>query len=79
LHKDTPLHWLGNEGNLEFRTDVFNIMNHPNLGVPSNVVFPGTIADATETPSSSAGVIASTVGGPAGASRQIQVSLRVAW
>ena len=79
IHKDTPLHWFGDEGNLEFRTDFFNIMNHPNLGVPSNVVFPGTIADATETPSANAGVITNTVGGPAGASRQIQVSLRVAW
>src|SRR5206468_10145037 len=33
--KDTPLVWLGESGAVQFRTEIFNVLNHPSLGVPS--------------------------------------------
>ena len=32
--KDTHLRWLGEGGNLEFRAEVFNILNHSNFAFP---------------------------------------------
>jgi len=34
LVKDTHLRWLGEGGNLEFRAEVFNILNHSNFAFP---------------------------------------------
>ncbi len=30
---------LGEGKNLEFRAELFNFLNHPNFGAPSNIVF----------------------------------------
>ena len=52
---------------LQFRAEVFNILNHPNFGVPNTTVFSGTSYNA------SAGLITSTVTN----SRQIQLALKL--
>jgi hypothetical protein len=35
MNKDTKLKWLGEAGNLQFRAEIFNVANHPNL-IPNN-------------------------------------------
>jgi hypothetical protein len=52
---------------LQFRTEAFNIFNHPNFSSPNPVTFSGN------NPSSSAGVITAT----STTSRQIQFALKV--
>jgi hypothetical protein len=34
LVKDTHLRWLGEGGNLQFRAEIFNILNHSNFAFP---------------------------------------------
>ncbi len=75
LRKDTKLGFLGEGGNLEFRVEAFNLLNHQNFAVPGNVVFSGNLANATEAPLATAGHFTST----ATESRQIQLSLRISW
>jgi hypothetical protein len=53
--------------NLQFRTEVFNILNHPNFAFPNEVVFSGS------NYSPSAGSITNT----ATTSRQIQFALKL--
>jgi len=71
LVKDTKLRFLGEGGKLEFRTEVFNILNRPNFSTPSRTVFSAT--QNAEVPLATAGVITNT----ATASRQIQIALKV--
>jgi hypothetical protein len=73
IQKDTKPRILGEAGNVQFRAEFFNILNHPNFSEPNSAVFPGTLTDTTENPNSSAGQITSTVG----TSRQIEFSLKV--
>jgi hypothetical protein len=65
--KGTPIGKLGESGKLEFRAEIFNILNHTNLGMPNNTIFNGASRNAT------AGQIAST----STKSRQIQLALRL--
>jgi len=76
LAKVTP---LGESARLQFRAEFFNILNHTNLGTPSETVFSagptqGTTANQTAAPalSPTAGVITS-----AATSRQIQLGLKL--
>jgi len=62
LVKDTPLRWLGEQGAVQFRTEIFNLLNHPNLGVPMRTFNLTT-----------AGQITSTFG----KSREIQFALKI--
>ncbi|HVB33093.1 MAG TPA: TonB-dependent receptor [Patescibacteria group bacterium] len=71
--KDTALPFLGEAGNLEFRAEFFNILNHANFGFPNPTVFTGTLADSSEAPLSTAGQITNT----ATTSRQVQMSLKI--
>jgi len=80
LVKDTAVKYLGEKGNVEFRTEIFNFPNHANFGSPSGVVFPGGLAAAnagpySQAPSSGYGKIAATFT----TSRQLQFSLRLSF
>jgi hypothetical protein len=75
LRKDTKLSRLGEGGNFQFRADFFNALNRANFSEPNNTVFTGALADVTETPLATAGVITSTIA----PSRQIQFSVRLSW
>jgi len=52
---------------LQFRTEVFNVINHANFGTPNAIVYSGTTVSPT------AGLITST----ATTSRQIQFGLKL--
>jgi hypothetical protein len=58
---------LSERVNLQFRAELFNVLNHTNFGTPNAIVFSGTAV------SSSAGLITST----ATTSRQIQFGLKL--
>jgi Carboxypeptidase regulatory-like domain len=76
LVKDTKIGFLGEAGMLEFRVEMFNILNHPNFGSPAAAVFSGQSSDLTpfsEGPTQGVGQISAMQGTP----RQIQFALRV--
>jgi hypothetical protein len=74
INKDTRVKYLGEAGSLQFRAEIFNILNHPFLGAPSLAVFGGTATD-TGAPLGNAGQITSTA--PLSTSRQIQLALKL--
>ena len=43
LNKDTKVGWLGEAGMIEFRTEMFNILNHANFGAPSSAIYAGIL------------------------------------
>ena len=71
LVKDTSLRFLGESGRLEFRAEIFNILNRANFNSPDRTVFAGSAA--TESVLRTAGQITSTLT----TSRQIQFALKV--
>ena len=76
LVKDTALPFLGEAGNLEFRAELFNMLNRSNFGLPSTPTFTGTLTDLgpySELPIASYGSITNT----STTSRQIQFALKI--
>ena len=65
--------WGGQSGGLQFRLEVFNVLNRANFGMPQRIVFAG--AAQNEAPIASAGRITSIVTGP----REVQLSLKLHW
>jgi len=84
LNKDTKLKWLGEQGTLEFRAEVFNILNHVNFGSPATATFTGALADPAGTSEAPTGASVANPLGTAGriaatstTSRQIQFALKL--
>jgi len=71
MAKDTALRFLGEGGAIEFRAEIFNILNHANFGMPDRTVFAARLD--SEPILATAGRITST----AGSSRQIQFALKL--
>ena len=76
INKDTRIPRLGESARLEFRAEIFNLLNHTNFSTPSGSVFAGTLTDpagASEAPIANVGKITSTSSN----SRQIQLALKL--
>jgi hypothetical protein len=79
LVKDTRLPRLGEGGNLQFRAEFFNILNHPNFATPAAAsIFAGgnsaSLAGAySQAPNPNVAALSSTVN----TSRQIQFALKL--
>jgi hypothetical protein len=75
--KDTAVPLLGKQGSVQFRTEIFNILNHTNFGMPASAtVFNGAtsvLGAYQQTPLAGAGQITTT----ATTSRQIQFALKL--
>ncbi len=90
VNKDTRLKWLGEQGNLQFRAEFFNILNHADFGLPVGGIWQGPVNGGTLT-----GLPSGPIGSGTGAatiqelknvaaitnttnrSRQVQLALKV--
>jgi hypothetical protein len=72
IFKNNPIRRISESFNVQFRAEVFNILNHPNFLPPTNNT---DIFDASGNPISSAGVITST----SNTSREIQFAIKFIW
>jgi hypothetical protein len=70
INKDTKVKFLGEEGALQFRCEMFNVLNHPNFGLP-NV----TGGESTDAIANDAGAITQTASGSN--PREIQFALKI--
>jgi hypothetical protein len=57
--------------NLQFRTELFNALNHPNFALPTNT----DVFDSTGAPTGSAGLLTAT----STSAREIQFGLKIKW
>ena len=78
LNKDTAMPFLGESARLQFRAEIFNLLNHANFALPASNgrIFTGTLTDAagvSEAPIANVGRITTT----STSSRQIQLALKV--
>ena len=69
VNKNTPIRKIGEAGMLQFRAEIFNLLNHPNLGSASS-----TVASAGGI-NSTAGIITSLAAGTT--ARQVQLALKL--
>jgi hypothetical protein len=71
INKDTACKFLGDSGKVEFRTEIFNLLNHANFGPAQNGGFlAGSVGDLQEQPSFT-GIISTNT-----PSREIQFALK---
>jgi hypothetical protein len=82
--KDTKVRWLGEAGAVEFRAEVFNIMNHPNFGLPGTQIWskPAStnVGTSPELGSSANTAVLGTAGqitSTNNRSRQVQLALKI--
>jgi Carboxypeptidase regulatory-like domain/TonB dependent receptor/TonB-dependent Receptor Plug Domain len=76
LVKDTKVGFLGEAGLVQFRAEMFNVLNHPDFAPPNTNAFAGNQPDLgpfSEKPGSSFGKITAQQNIP----RQIQLALRI--
>ena len=71
LVKNTKLGMLGSDGGMQFRFEVFNVLNHANFATPDRVVF--AAAAANEAPLATAGRITRTIT----SARQLQFGVKL--
>lgn len=71
LVKNTRVGFLGPDGQLQFRFEVFNVLNHPNFATPDRVVF-AAVAE-NEAPLATAGRITRTIT----SARQLQLGVKL--
>jgi hypothetical protein len=74
LYKNNPILRISESFNVQFRAEIFNILNHPNFAVPVNQTNTDIFA-SDGTPNGAAGVLTST----STDSRQIQFALKLIW
>ena len=76
INKDTKVGKFGESGAVEFRAELFNVLNRANFSLPSGTVLTGTQSDAagfSEAPVNAVGRISTT----STSSRQIQLALKL--
>jgi len=92
INKDTRVKWLGEQGNVQFRAELFNVLNHANFLLPSGNVWNGPASGQTTgsapvgqfgsaggpIPSMSSGVPSvGRISSTQTKSRQIQLALKI--
>ncbi len=87
INKDTRLKWLGEQGNVQFRAELFDVFNHANFAAPSaslSLLAPPAAAAIGTTPSGEYGTGTFVMSPTFGAitrtqtkSRQVQIALKV--
>jgi hypothetical protein len=70
VNKDKAWTWLCEGGAIQFRTEIFNVLNHPGLGPENDSIFAGSIGDKVEQPNPT------NITSQINSSRQIQSPLR---
>jgi len=75
VFKDNSIKRISETFTVQFRAEIFNILNHPNFGVPAISNGAGDIFDGTGTPISTAGKLTTTTTD----SREIQLALKFKW
>jgi hypothetical protein len=73
FYKNNRVHWLSEDLNVQFRAELFNVLNHTNFSPPNSTNV--SLFNSNLTPILSAGALTST----ATASRQIQFALKFVW
>ena len=74
INKDTKIKWLGENGGLQFRAEIFNIFNRANLGIPNGSTYTFSTSGIPGTPVANAPGLApvgATLANPYGTAGQI--------